>query len=118
MCCVTSTSATARSRVACSTVKPSVQTSTTSPAVAWPRCHSTIAQASIATVSMIGESGVQQAQLFQIEQAALARRHLLSTVPSKRPCSRPMRAEGADQRHVADDIDQLAVDPAALSAKS
>ena len=31
MCCVTSTRATARSRVACSTVKPSVQTSTTSP---------------------------------------------------------------------------------------
>ena len=53
MCCVTSTSATARSRVACRMVKPSVQTRTTSPALAWPRCQSRIAQASTATVSTI-----------------------------------------------------------------
>src|SRR4029453_11589181 len=44
-CWVTSTSATARSRVACRIERPSVQTNTTSPAVAAPFCQSTMAHA-------------------------------------------------------------------------
>ena len=50
-CWVTSTSATARSRVALRMEIPSVQTSTTSPVVAAPRCHSMITQASNPMVS-------------------------------------------------------------------
>src|SRR3954451_25004709 len=50
-CWITSTSATARSRVACSTERPSVQASTTSPVVNAPCCQSEIAQASIPIVS-------------------------------------------------------------------
>ena len=50
-CWVTSTSATARSRVALKMESPKVQTSTTSPVVAVLCCHSMIAQPSKPMVS-------------------------------------------------------------------
>ena len=43
-CCVTSTNATAKSRVAPRIERPSVHTRMTSPVVAAPFCHSTSAQ--------------------------------------------------------------------------
>ena len=90
MCWVTSTSATARSRVACRTVKPSVQTSTTSPALAWPRCHSTIAQASTATVSTMVSTACSRRS--RSRYCRLRRRAVSSrpTVRSNRLCSRWM----------------------------
>ena len=114
MCCVTSTSATARSRVACSTVKPSVQTSTTSPALAWPRCHSTIAQASIATVSTMVRAACSRRSRFEVVQAAAAGAHLAVDGAVEAAVLAADGAEGPDQRHVADDVGQLALDPRGL----
>ena len=117
MCCVTSTSATARSRVACSTVKPRVQTSTTSPALARPRCHSTIAQARIATVSTMVMAACSRRR--RSRYCRLRRRALISR-PDRAVEAAVLAADGAEgphQRHVADDVGQLALHPRGPWAK-
>ena len=93
---------------------PSVQTSTTSPVVAPPRCQSMMAQASSAIVSTTVIAGMSDPQLFEIAQAAAARRQfpvdgrvkavVLVSEPAKRP----------HQRHVVDDVDHFAVDGGGL----
>ncbi len=105
-----STSATARSRVALSTEIASVQASTTSPVVAAPCCHSMIAQHSKPSVKSDRHDGMKDAQLLQIEQAPPPRVHfaidrrLEAAVLAKNAAERP------HQRHIADDVDHLAVD--------
>ena len=90
--------------------KPSVQTSTTSPALAWPRCHSTIAQASTADRQHDRHHGMQQPQPLQVLQAAAARGQLAVDRAVEPAVLATDAAEGPDERHVADDVDHLAVD--------
>ena len=110
MCCVTSTSATARSRVACSTERPSVQTRITSPVVAALRCHRTMAQASRRHRQHHRDEGVHDAQPLQVEQAAPAGGHLLLDLGVEAPVLAEQAAERLHDRHVADDVRHLAVD--------
>ena len=74
-CWVTSTSATARSRVALSTDNANVQASTTSPVVAAPLLPQRNAQASRPSVRRMVR-GHEDAELFQIKQAPAPRLHL------------------------------------------
>ena len=87
-----------------------MQASTTSPVVASPCCQSRIAQASRPSVSTIVTSGVKDAQLLQIEQAAPARVHLALDGGVEAAMLAQKAAECAHQRHVADDVDHFAVD--------
>ena len=113
-CWVTSTSATARSRVAERMERPSVQTSTTSPVVAPPRCHSTMAQANRRYRQDDRNTGVQQPQLFQIAQAASPRRDFAPDGGVEAVVLVAQAAERPHQRHVVDDVDHFAVDGGGL----
>ena len=113
-CCVTSTRATAKSRVALNIQSPSVQTSTTSPVVAFPCSQSLIAQANSAIVSATVTPRVNEPQLLQVAKAAPTRGHfpvhcrvkaiVLVIQPAKRP----------DQRQVVDYVDHFSVDRCSL----
>ena len=118
MCCVTSTSATARSRVACRMLKPSVATSTTSPVVAAPRCHSTIAQASSADRQHHGDRPRAAAAAFP-DRCRLRRRASISrsTVASKRRCSRRSPPNARTSGMLPIDVDHFAVDGGRLVGK-
>ena len=61
-------------------------------------------------VSTMVDAGMQQAQLLEIDQAAPPRRHLaVDRLVEAAPLAAEA-VEGAHQRHVADDVDHLAVD--------
>jgi hypothetical protein len=75
-CWVMSTSATARSRVACSTDSPSVQISTTSPVVASLPLPEHDRPGEQTERQNDGHHGVKDAQLLEIEQATPSRLHL------------------------------------------
>ena len=109
-CWVTSTSATARSRVALRMESPSVQTSTTSPVVASPRCHSDDRPGQQPDGQYHGDAGMDDAQLFEIAKAAPARRQFPVDGSVKPVVLEAEAAECAHQRHVVDDIDHLAID--------
>ena len=55
-------------------------------------------------------SGVKDAELFEIEQAAPARRHLAIDRRIEAAMLAPEAAKRPHQRHIADDVDHLAVD--------
>jgi hypothetical protein len=86
----------------------SVQASTTSPVVAAPRCHSRIAQE--AERQQHGDDGMEDAQPLEIEQALAPRFHLAIDGGVETAMFAQETAEGANQRHVGDDVDHLAVD--------
>ena len=109
MCCVMSTSATARSRVAWSTAIPRVQTSTTWPGVTRPCCQSKIAQASQRQGQQDGDGRVQQSQPLQIEQAPLSRDYFATDGPVEAAMLAVDPAKRQDDGHVADHVDHLAV---------
>ena len=73
-----------------------------------------IAQASRPSVSTIGHDGVKDAQLLEIEQAAPARRHLAVDGRIEAAVLAAEAAERPHQRHIADDVDHLAVDGGGL----
>ena len=83
---------------------PNVQTSTTSPVVAAPRCHRTITQA------RNRNCGVGDSQLFEITEAASSRRQFPVDGGVKSVVLEAEAAKRPHQRHVVDDIDHLAVD--------
>ena len=60
------------------------------------------------------DHGMQDAQLLEIEQAAPARVHLAVDGRVEAAMLAAEAAEGAHQRHVADDVDHLAVDRGGL----
>ena len=97
--------------------RPSVHTSTTSPVVAAPRCQSETTQASSAMVSTTVTPGMGQPQLFQIAQAASPRRDFPADRGIEPVVFMAEAAKGAHQRHVADDVDHLAVDGGGLAGK-
>jgi len=61
---------------------------------------------------------VQQPQPLEIEQALAAGRHLLADRLVEADMLARRRAEGADQRHVANHVGQLALDPRRLVGKA
>ena len=93
---------------------PSVQTSTTSPVVAPPRCQSMIAQASNAIVSATVIAACGDPQLFEIAEAASSRRQFPVDGRVKSVVLEAEAAKRPHQRHVVDDIDHLAVDGGGL----
>ena len=96
---------------------PSVQTSTTSPVVAAPRCQSEIAQASSAIVSTTVIAGMGQPQLFEIAQASSPRRELPVDGGVEPVVLVAQAAKRPHQRHVVDDVDHFAVDGGGLVGK-
>ena len=61
-----------------------------------------------------GDHGVHDPQLLEIEQAAPARRHLAIDRGVEPAMLAAQAAERPHQRHVADDVDHLAVDRGGL----
>ena len=61
--------------------------------------------------------GMEDAQLLEIEQAAPPRVHLAIDGGVEAAVLAQEAAEGAHQRHVADDVDHLAVDGRGLVGK-
>ena len=96
---------------------PKVQTSTTSPVVAPPRCHSMMAQAEQRDGQNDGDRGVGDPQLFEITQAAAARRQFAVDRGVEPVVLVAEAAKRPHQRHVVDDIDHFAVDGGGLVGK-
>ena len=117
MCWVMSTSATARSRVALGADKANVQASTTSPVVAAPLPPQCDRPRDQAERQHDRDDGVENAELFQIEQASAPR--IQSTIDGDIEAAALANeaGEGAHQRHVADHVDHLAVDGGSLVGK-
>ena len=91
-----------------------MQVSTTSPVVAAPRCHSTIAQASSPIVSRMVTTACRMRSFSRYSRlrcraVSLAVDDRVEAAMLARPA-----AESVDQRHIADDIDHLAVDRGGL----
>ena len=117
MCWVMSTSATARSRVACSTESPSVQISTTSPVVAAPRLPQHDGPGEQAERQNDGHDGVKDAQLLEIEQAPPPRLHLALDGRVETAMLAQEAAERPHQRHVGHDVGHFAVDGRGLAGE-
>ena len=90
-------------------VKPSVLTSTTSPELARPCCHSMIAQPSSPALSKAVTPAWMSAKLLEVAQARAARLHLVIDAAREALALADGGAEGAHQRHVVDDVHELAI---------
>ena len=75
-----------------------------------PRCHSAIAQASRPMVSATVTSACMMRSRSRYQRLRWRAVISRSMVRSKRRCSRPSPQKALHQRHVADDVDHLAVD--------
>ena len=107
-CCSSSTIAMARSREACSTVKPSVVVSTTSPVVMRPARHSITDHASTPPVTTKTETAWNRRSRSMRAQALALRGHLVGDLAREPRLLALGGAEGAHQAHIAHDIGEIA----------